>query len=132
MKGSLIDNFNGKKQLEAIVIVLLRAMELGCNHWEITIYSYAIQRFVTEEDLSLFNEHSRATEKSLQWYIRNFIDVAYDCGVYSLCYAEAVCQEQFQSKTSSMSLKTITVELITQFRTKMKTLIADLAKEYHT
>ena len=55
------------------------------------------------------------------------INVAYDCGIYALCYAEAVCQEQFQSKSSSLLIKTITAEQITQFRTKIKKLVTNLA-----
>ena len=55
------------------------------------------------------------------------INVAYDCGIYALCYAEAICQEQFRSESSSLSIKTITAEQIAQFRTKIKKLVAELA-----
>lgn len=55
------------------------------------------------------------------------INVAYDCGIYALCYAEAICQEQFPSGSLSLSMKTITTEQITQFRTKIKKLVTELA-----
>ena len=55
--------------------------------------------------------------------------LGYDCGVYTLWYTEAICREQFQSEHLAMSLKfSVTAEQITQFRTKIKELVQQLAK----
>jgi Ulp1 family protease len=54
--------------------------------------------------------------------------IGYDCGVYALWYAEAICQEQFHSEQLAMSVKAVTAEQITQFRAKLKQLIQQLAK----
>ncbi len=54
--------------------------------------------------------------------------IGYDCGVYALWYAEAICQEQFHGEQLAMSVKAVTAEQITQFRAKLKQLIQQLAK----
>ena len=51
----------------------------------------------------------------------------YDCGVYALWFTEAICQEHFQSEPL-ISVNSITAEQITQFRTKIKQLVEQLAE----
>ena len=58
----------------------------------------------------------------------NFLLVGYDCGVYALCFAEAMCRIKLLSDPESI-LQNISGSYVDKWRTDTKLMIGTLAKE---
>ncbi|XP_062868915.1 sentrin-specific protease 8 [Trichomycterus rosablanca] len=114
----------------------------GGSHWSLLLYQGNTGRFSHFDSQSGANVmHARRIAAKLQGYLGLGTDVlfteepcpsqqnSYDCGMYVICNAEALCERALVEGCARLPTNTITPTYITKKRTEWHLLIRKLTKD---
>uniref|UniRef100_V9LA53 Sentrin-specific protease 8 n=1 Tax=Callorhinchus milii TaxID=7868 RepID=V9LA53_CALMI len=113
----------------------------GGTHWSLLVYSRSRNCFSHYDSChSMNSKHARQIVEKLQPFLGTRSEVpfveesapvqqnSYDCGMYVMCNAEALCQHYLRGDERSLQ-QVVTPAHITQKRVSWKNLIEQLAKQ---
>lgn len=128
------------KKLVILAVNDNNSQSAGGTHWSLLAYIRALDTFKHYDSYSGSNSvHARQVAVKLEAFLKTkrskipFVDEpapaqqnSYDCGMYVICIAEALCEELFQGRPKPL-LHFLTPDLITQKRVEWKRLIKRLS-----